>query len=198
MTKSIATVFVTLFAYASVAAATTDPTTIPEGTNIGEHVPQFTAQVTDLSGAQPRSEAFDSHQTNHVTAYIFVGTTCPATNFYAGHLKELEQTYRTKGVDFVYLYPNANDTSDAKLAFHKEKQLGGRLIDDKGGQVARLFKAQRTTEVFVTNAKGIVVYHGAIDDARDPNSKKQQYLAPALDETLAGKPVTTSASQVFA
>jgi hypothetical protein len=43
-----------------------------------------------------------------------------------------------------------------------------------------------------------VVFHGAGDDSRDPKSTGRAYLAPALDETLAGKPVSTPFSQVFA
>ena len=42
------------------------------------------------------------------------------------------------------------------------------------------------------------MYHGAIDDARDPAAVKQRYLATALDELLAGKAITTASSQVFA
>jgi hypothetical protein len=64
--------------------------------------------------------------------------------------------------------------------------------------VAHVLGAQRTSELFVADKKGVVVYHGAVDDSRDPNAVKQRYLAPALDETLAGKAVTTPASQVFA
>jgi hypothetical protein len=43
-----------------------------------------------------------------------------------------------------------------------------------------------------------VVFHGGIDDSRDAAGVKEQFLRMALDETLAGKPVTKTAAQVFA
>ena len=196
MTRLFATF--TLIAAASVAFAATDAKAPAEGTGIGDRVPAFTAPAIDLSGTQPKTADFDSHKTTRATAYVFVGCTCPATNAYAERLTQLEHTYAPKGVDFLFLYPNKNDTTEEKLAFHKQKQFTGRLIDDEGGKLAHLFKATRTSELFLTDKKGIVVYHGAIDDSRDPAQVKQRYLANALDEMIAGKPVTTSMSEVFA
>jgi len=201
MHKAVVVALVTVFSFVggigSVAAAPTQAA--PEtGTGIGQRVPPFTAELLDVSGAKPRSAPFDSHKTKHVTAYIFVGTHCPATQAYVERLAQLQKTYKSKGVDILYIYPNHEDTADMKVAFHKEKKLSGRLIDDQGGKLARLFGAQRTSEVFVTDKKGIIVYHGAIDDSRDPSGVKQHYLTTALDQTLAGKPVLTASSQVFA
>ena len=165
---------------------------------IGEHVPQFAAQITSVSGAKPKTSTFDSGKTKHITAYIFVGSSCPATNAYVDRFKDLERTYGPKGVEFVYLYPNGNDTHDVQLTFHKEKGFKGPLIDDHGARLAGLFKAKRTTEIFVADKRGAIVFHGAVDDSREPRAITKRYLAPALDEILAGKPVTTPTSDVFA
>jgi len=164
----------------------------------GARIPQFTADAIDFSGPETKKAPFDSHATDRVTVYFVAGTTCSATNAYAERLHRLEEEYRHKGVDFVYVYPNRDDTLAEKLAFHKEKQLGGRLIDDRGARIATLLGAQRTSEVFVADKKGDIVFHGAVDDSRDPKGTGRSYLAPALDETLAGKPVATPFSQVFA
>ena len=184
--------------YGSPIAAGTPPGGASTDPVLGKPVPQFTAQLVDVSVSPPKQAAFDSHKTSHDTAYIFVGTTCPATNAYVDRFKQIEQTYRPKGIDFIYIYPNSNDTSDAKLGFHKEKGFTGHMIDDQGAKLAKLFQAQRTSELFVADKKGTVVYHGAVDDSRDPNAVKQRYLATALDELLASKPITTAYSQVFA
>lgn len=184
------------FVFASAAAATADKTDIATGTQIGQRLPQFTAPAIDVSSG--KTVEFDSHKTNHSTVYIFVGTHCPATAAYAERLTQLEKTYAPKGVDFVYLYPNNEDTKETAVAFHNDEKLTGQLIHDKGAQLARLFKAQRTSELFLVNKDGVIVYHGAIDDSRDPSGVKQRYLATALDELLAGKPITTASSQVSA
>lgn len=131
------------------------------------------------------------------TAYVFLGTTCPATARYVDRLKALEQRYRGK-VDFLFVYPNRTDSPQAKAAFHKEKGFAGPMIDDQGGKLAKELGAQRTSEVVLVDRKGKVVYRGAIDDHRDSAQVKKTYLATAIDELLAGKPVTTSTSPVFA
>ena len=184
------------FVFACAAAASADKTDVASGTEIGQRLPQFTAPAIDVSSG--KTVEFDSHKTTRPTIYIFVGTHCPATGAYAERLTELEKTYGPKGVEVVYLYPNNEDTKEAAAAFHKEKKFTGRLIHDQGAQLARLFKAQRTTELFLVNKDGVIVYHGAIDDSRDPGAVKQRYLATALDELLAGKPITTASSQVSA
>ena len=180
---------------AGAATAMADKTDVATGTEIGQRLPQFTAPAIDASG---KTLEFDSHKTTRPTIYIFVGTHCPATGAYAERLTDLEKSYAPKGDDFVYLYPNREDTQEAAAAFHKEKKFTGRLIYDQGAQLARLFKAQRTSELFLVNKDGVIVYHGAIDDSRDPSAVKEHYLAKALDELLAGKPITTASSQVFA
>jgi hypothetical protein len=118
---------------------------------------------------------------------------------YQERFMRLAQAYGPKGVEFVYIYPNRNDSPEHEQAFHKEKNLGGRLIDDRGGRLAGLFKAEKTTEVFLADKKGAIVYHGAVDDSRnDDTAVQKRYVATALDELLAGKPVTITVSPVDA
>lgn len=199
MKKIIAVAIVS--AIVSVAPVIAADSNAPPGSAdnfIGQHVPAFTAQAVDLTVDPPRTSTFDSSKTKRVTAYIFVGTTCPATNAYAERFKQLAQTYSPKGVDFIYLYPNRNDAPEAKRDFHKSKQLGGQMIDDQGGKLAQEFRAQKTSELFLADKQGKIVYHGAVDDSRDPAAVKQHYLADALDGLLAGKQIAMPASQVFA
>ncbi len=185
-----------LMIWVAMAGAAADPGTSPA--QLGKRVPQFTAQVIDTSASKPKPVTFDSHKAKRVTAYIFVGTTCPATNAYTGRLSELTKTYGKKGVDFIFIYPNRGDAGDPMTTFHKQKQLGGRYVDEPGARLAQLFGAQRTSELFVADKNGMIVYHGAVDDSRDPSAVKQRYLATALDEVIAGKKVSTAQSDVFA
>jgi hypothetical protein len=110
----------------------------------------------------------------------------------------LETTYRAKGVDFVYIYPNRSDTSEAKTAFHRDKKLGGVMVDDQGGPVTRALGIGRTSEVVLVGKDGVIVYRGAIDDSRDGGKVTARYVATALDEHLAGKPVTLTSAPVHA
>src|SRR5512140_2904571 len=75
----------------SVALADKPPAT--DSLQIGEHVPLFTAEITTVSGAKPKTSKFDSGKSKHITAYVFVGSTCPATNAYVDRFKDLERVY---------------------------------------------------------------------------------------------------------
>jgi thiol-disulfide isomerase/thioredoxin len=198
MLKMAAAMFVSLVACVGIGAAAEEKAPVATGVRVGQRLPQFTARLLDPSSATARPSEIDSHRREHLTAYVVIGTRCPATQAYAERLSELERSYAPKQVDFVYVYPNREDTPETKLAFHQEKRLRGRLIDDQGGRVARLLGAQRTSEVVLTDRRGTIVYRGAIDDSRQAAGVKQRYLATALDETLAGKPVAVATTPVQA
>jgi hypothetical protein len=168
------------------------------GTKVGDRVPQFTATLVNVSGAEPKKTDFDSHATPRATAYVFVGTTCPATKDYLERMRDLEKTYGGKKVDFVFIYPNRPDTSDAKLAFHKDAKLTSPMVDDQGAKLALALGAKRTSEVVLTDKGGVILFRGGIDDNRSATNVTQRYLVTAIDEHLAGKPVTTTTAQVLA
>src|SRR5574341_2610933 len=111
MTKQALILTVCVAAISGVVA-TSSQTSAATGAPIGERVPQFAAQLIDVSGEQPKPADFDSHKTQRPTVYIFVGTTCPATAAYVERLRALEKTYGEKGVDFIYLYPNRDDAPE--------------------------------------------------------------------------------------
>lgn len=173
------------------------PSTSPGAdTGIGDPVPAFTATLVNPAGDE--GQPFDSRAVDSPVAYVVLGTTCPSTRSYVERLHALEGQYAERGVRFIYVYPNRNDTSEAKLAFHREHQLGEPLIDDQEARIARLLGAAKTTEVILVDREGTIVYRGAIDDSKDASKVTRQHLAVAMDETLAGNPVGTPKTQVFA
>lgn len=165
---------------------------------VGRRLPSFSTEVLDLAGGKPRPSVFESDKATRPTVYIMVGTRCPATGDYAGRFAALQREYAARGVDFIYVYANREDTKEEKIAFHRAKDLGGRLVADGGGEIARRLGATRTTEVFLADAQGTIVFHGGIDDSRSAAGVKQQFLKMALDATLAGQPVAVTSAQVFA
>jgi len=159
----------------------------------GRPVPRFEAKVTD----DGKTTTVDSHRTARPTVYLFVGTSCPTTAKYLDRLRALGSAHAGK-VDFVYLYPNRNESSKEKAAFHAAKKLGGGMVDDEGGKIASLLGARRTAEVFLVDGRHQIAYHGAIDDDREGRSVTRRHLAIAIDEVLAGKPVSRPTTDVHA
>jgi thioredoxin-related protein len=63
-------------------------------------------------------------------------------------------------------------------------------VVDETSDVARAFGARRTPEAFLFDAKGLLIYHGGIDDnAFDADEATKNYLKDAIDALLAGHEV---------
>jgi peroxiredoxin len=165
----------------------------PTTGKVGEKMPAFTAKVT----RGEKSADFDSQKTGKTTVYMLVGVTCPATKPYAGRLVELEKTYAPKDVDFVYLYVNSTESAADKAKFHKEMKFTGALLNDEGSAIAKKLAATKTGDALVVSKDGKVLYRGGIDDNIDASKAKDKFLAAALDETLAGKPITKTTGPSF-
>lgn len=165
----------------------------PSPTKLGA----FTAELIDLQKGGAKTP-IDAEKLGGLTAFIIIGVRCPASNAYKERMRSVAGEYGPKGVRFVFVYPNSDDTPDAKRTFHREAAFPAAMIDDQGGKVAKALKAVRTSEVFVADKTGLVHYRGPVDDNRNPTQVKERLLARALDEVLAGKPVTKPYAQVFA
>ncbi len=165
---------------------------------VGEKIPRFEAPVQDGGGGGGKAaRVVDSHKTSRPTVYLFVGAKCPTTGMYIDRLRALEERHAGK-VDFVFLYPNKTESASEKRAFHEKVKLAGAFVDDTDGKIAKLLGAQRTAEVFLVDGAKRLVYHGAIDDDRSGRKVEKSYLAQAIDEVRAGKPVTTPQTSVHA
>jgi hypothetical protein len=82
----------------------------------------------------------------------------------------------------------------------RAKEVGYRFpyVVDATSDVARGFGATKTPEAFLFDARGRLVYHGAIDDnARDAKAVASHWLADAVSAVVAGKPVAVGESKAL-
>jgi peroxiredoxin/mono/diheme cytochrome c family protein len=131
---------------------------------------------------------------------VFVGTECPINNAFMPRLAQLHKEYADKGVQFLAINANCQDTP-ARIAGHaREHGIPFPVLKDSGNVVADQFGARRTPEAFVLSPDGQVLYQGRIDDQFGVNFKRaaptRRDLAEALDEVLAGKPVSRPTTEV--
>ena len=72
---------------------------------------------------------------------------------------------------------------------------------DANGVVGRLYDARATPHMVVIDRSGRVAYIGAIDDTPSTQladvKTAKNYLAAALDEIAAGKPVTVASTRAY-
>ena len=74
------------------------------------------------------------------------------------------------------------------------------LMDDPGA-VGRAYGAKTTPHMYVIDPAGKLAYAGAIDDKRSTDvedvKRSKNYVAAALDEMKAGKPVSVAATTPY-
>lgn len=126
----------------------------------------------------------------------FTGNGCPVARLSASKVRALREKYLAQGVSVVMV--NSCPADDRKSISKEMMELGAWhvpvLKDDTQG-VALHLGVRRTGEaVAVSTHDWTVFYHGAIDDQLVEGAQKpeptERYLEAALDEFLAGKPVT--------
>jgi hypothetical protein len=72
---------------------------------------------------------------------------------------------------------------------------------DPDGVIGRLYDAKVTPHIVVIDGTGTLAYSGAIDDKPSTNPRDvtaaKNYIAAALDELAAGKPVSVAATRAY-
>lgn len=154
-----------------------------------------THQLSDLTGKTVVLEWFNDG--------------CPFVkkHYNSGNMQKLQKAYTQKGVIWFTVSSSApgkqgNHTPEEFDTLLKGNGWGGTaLLLDSDGAVGKAYGAKTTPHMFIIDPKGILVYAGAIDDAPDPDEasipKAKNFVKVALDETLAGKPVSEPATKAY-
>lgn len=153
---------------------------------VGRFVPDLAA--TDFRGEPVRLSEVRGERGLLIA---LTSTSCPLCQKYAPTLAAIETTCREKGIGVVFLNPIASDRPEKIAAVIETHSLEGPYIHDRDESLARSLGALTTTEVFLIDAAGTLVYRGAIDDqygfgyAR--NEPRKTYLLDAIEALKAGR-----------
>ena len=158
-------------------------------------MPAFT-----LKDAAGKDWSLKDQRAKKAIVVIFLGTECPINNAYLPRLAELHKAYSPRGVAFVAINSNSQDTPVRMAKHAREFGIPFPVLKDTANVVADQFGARRTPEVFVLDGAGKILYQGRIDDQYGRgfvrSAPTRRDLAESLDEILAGKPVSQPLTQV--
>ncbi|MBI1913847.1 MAG: redoxin domain-containing protein [Planctomycetes bacterium] len=151
-------------------------------------------KIDNFTLFSPGGKSFALHDLKDVRAVVvvFVSFDCPVSTSYAAPLAELHHSYAQKGVVFVA----AGFEGEAELARHAgDFKVPFPVLRDRDFAAADLLKASTTPEAFVLDHNFVLRYRGRIDNGYVARLKKapvttRHDLREALDELLAGKPVS--------
>jgi peroxiredoxin len=170
---------------------------------VGQPAPDFKA--TDSHGktvqlSELRGKTVVLEWTNNGCPYV-------RKHYNSGNMQALQKKYTAEGVVWLtvasspqgeqgYVTPEqANEDTRTRNAAPTA------VLMDSKSNISRLYGAQVTPHMFVIDAKGTVAYAGAIDSIRsaDPADvpKATNYVAQALEELKAGKPVSVASTRAY-
>lgn len=137
------------------------------------------------------------------TLVVFTCNACPWAKMWQERVAAIGNEAAKRGLGVIAINsndPSVNGEDDFAEMVKRAKKLGLKFpyVVDATSEVARAFGATRTPEVFLFDAKGLLVYHGTVDDnARDAKAVKDPWLRQAVDAVVAGNAVATAETKAM-
>jgi len=168
---------------------------------LGKPAPDFTLE--DQNGKPVKL----SDAKGKVVVLEWFNEGCPFVKKHYGsnNMQSLQKKYAKKDVVWYSIVTGKKGKQGyltTEEAQDRLKTMGSKaILRDEKGDVGRLYSAKTTPHMFVIDKKGALIYMGGIDDnpssdAADIKSSKN-FVASALDETLAGKAVSTPSAAPY-
>lgn len=179
-------------AFAAIAGSGRTTVDLPAPPSIGSVIDDF--KLPNADGAE---RSLKSLLGKNGAVVIFIATKCPVSNAYNDRMEKLAQDYKAKGINVIGINSNNTEPSAEVKAHAAEKGLSFAILKDEGNKIADKWGATRTPEVYVLDASMKLVYHGRIDNSQKVETITSNDLRDALDEMLAGKPITKTGGAAF-
>ncbi|HEX4144943.1 MAG TPA: redoxin domain-containing protein [Pirellulales bacterium] len=161
---------------------------------LGRQIAPF--ELHDYLGAIHR---LDQWAGKKAVVVVFLGAECPIAKLIGSRLAELAALYEDEGVAFVGIDSNSQDSLAEIAHYARQHKIAFPILKDPGNVVADQFGAKRTPDAFVLDASRTVRYRGMIDNQHTVGASRpaatSNYVADALDELLAGKPISVPATE---
>jgi peroxiredoxin len=177
--------------------------TISDKPPIGKPAPEF--ELPDYNGKNIQLSKFRKK----FVVLEWFSDECPFVkkHYNSGNMQALQKEYVKKGVVWLTICSSATNrpgfhTNDDHKAVLKgwNANMSDFLID-ADGNVGRMYGSKNTPTMYVVAKDGTLIYEGAIDDRRDPDPESvkgaNNYVRAALDEAMAGKPVTVGVTRAY-
>lgn len=170
---------------------------------VGQSAPDFT--LSDAKGASHTLSALKGKW----VVLEWVNYDCPFVrkHYGSGNLPKLQKTYTGKGVTWLSVNSSAAGKQGhfASAEIQERAKVFGAAFSaylvDADGNVGRAYGAKTTPHIFIVDPAGKLVYAGGIDDTPTTDAADiataRNFVAAALDEALAGKPISVATSTPY-
>lgn len=169
----------------------------------GAPAPAFSAK--DISG---QLVSIDNYRGKTVILE-WTNNGCPfvGKHYNSGNMQALQRRFTAEGAFWLTIASSAPgqegyvSPDEARADIARWNAAPSDYLLDPDGVVGHLYDARATPHMVVIDRAGVVAYMGAIDDKPSVNpadvKTAKNYVAAALEELAAGKPVTISATRAY-
>ena len=167
---------------------------------VGSSMPGMDFKLKDISG---KTMTLADAKGSQGTLVIFSCNTCPWVIRWEDRYVSIADTYTSKGIGVIAVNSNAarfdGDDSLEEMIKHAEKNnYNFPYVQDPRSQLASEFGATKTPHIYLFDNNDVLVYRGAIDDnAREPRSVEEPFLANAIDQLLSGRSIEKPTSKAI-
>jgi peroxiredoxin len=173
-------------------------------------VPPVGTAAPDFSLKDTKGQSHSLSQYKGKTVVLeWFNPECPFVKKHYGsdNMQKLQKEFTDKGVVWLTIDSSAEgmegyitaDQANKIMTQWKTHQTA--LLLDPDGVAGKAYGAKNTPDMIVINPEGKIVYEGAIDSKASPNPAdipaSTNYVKAALDESLAGKPVSNAQTKPY-
>jgi peroxiredoxin len=171
----------------------------PPGAKAAKSEPTTPATIANFTLKDQNGAPHELYKMTGAKAIVITlqGVGCPIVQKMTPDLKAVQAAYEGKGVKFLMLNANNQDTIPMIKAESDNFEIKMPILKDEGQKVAEPLGVIRTAETFVIEPKTWkILYHGALNDrltyGRERAQAQNNYVTDVLDAELAGKPIPAS------
>ncbi len=158
---------------------------------LGQKAPDFSLPATDGN-----TYSLDDFSDAKGLVVFFTCNHCPFVKESDEYTRQIVESYEPRGITFVGINSNSantysEDSFENMVARMDEHEFPWVYLHDESQDVARDYGALRTPQFYLFDGDRELIYTGrALDNPREPEKSTSKDLEKALDEFLAGEPVS--------
>ncbi len=159
---------------------------------VGKTAPEW----KNLPGIDDRPHSSEELRDAKAVLIVFLCNHCPCAKSYEERFKKFAEEYESRGVKLIAFNSDAMEDLDAMKERGKVSNFNFQYLRDSDQTVGKAFAAKSTPHVFLLDSNRKIVFSGAFDDDKSGKSVKKNYIVDAVEELLAGKPISVSESRL--
>ncbi|MBU1018101.1 thioredoxin family protein [Patescibacteria group bacterium] len=148
-----------------------------------------------LPGTDDKTYSPSNFADKKAVVIIFMCNHCPYVQAILNRLIRLQFHYADKGVQLIGINSNESknfpdDSFENMKKIAEKKEINFVYLHDESQEVAKVYQAQCTPDIYVFDQGRKLAYHGRLDDNwQEEDAVEKRELRTALDAILESQPV---------